>query len=90
MSNVLHAKFFNEFIDMVDLCCALGWNERNGGNMSYRISDEDVAAINSDFSYEKPWTAIGVSVPNLANEFAAPEGGFMGDPNGYVTDGFPC
>lgn len=69
MSKVLNANFFNEFIDMVDLCCSLGWNERNGGNMSYRISDEDIEAIKSDFSYDKPWTAIGVSVPNLANEY---------------------
>ncbi len=69
MSKVLKAKFFNEFIDMVDLCCSLGWNERNGGNMSYRIATEDIEAIKDEFIFEKPWTSIGVTVANLANEY---------------------
>ena len=69
MSKVLNAKFFNEFIDMVDLCCALGWNERNGGNMSYRIATEDIEAIKDEFTFEKPWTSIGVTVANLASEY---------------------
>lgn len=69
MSKVLQAKFFNEFVDMVDLCCKLGWNERNGGNMSYRIKSEDVEMISSEFLYDKSWNPIGVTVKNLANEY---------------------
>lgn len=69
MNKVINASFFNEFIDMVDLCCSLGWNERNGGNISYRIKTEDVEAVKEDFCYDKPWMPIGVTVQNLANEF---------------------
>ncbi len=69
MSKVTSATFFNEFIDMCDLCCSLGWNERNGGNISYRISESDVESVKCDFTYDRPWTEIGVTVENLANEF---------------------
>lgn len=69
MAKVTDASFFNEFIDMVDLCCYLGWNERNGGNMSYRIKAEDIDAVREDLSFDSPWTPIGVTVKNLANEF---------------------
>lgn len=69
MSKVTTSWFFNEFIDMCDLCCSLGWNERNGGNMSYRIKDTDVAYVEEDFSFDRPWIPLGVSVKNLANEF---------------------
>lgn len=65
---VTEAWFFQEFIDSCDLCCRLGWNERNGGNMSYRIQKEDVESVKESFSFDRPWTPIGVSVPNLAGE----------------------
>ena len=65
---VTEACFFQEFIDSCDLCCRLGWNERNGGNMSYRIKKEDVESVKESFSFDRPWTPIGVSVPNLAGE----------------------
>lgn len=68
MAKVLKAKFFNEFINMAALCCSLGWNERNGGNMSYRIKKEDIDAIKTELSFDKQWTPIGVTVENLANE----------------------
>lgn len=69
MSKITTSWFFNEFIDMCDLCCSLGWNERNGGNMSYRISSDDVESVREDFSFDRPWTPLGVTVENLANEF---------------------
>lgn len=69
MAEVLNALFFNEFINMVDLCCQLGWNERNGGNISYRIKDEEVESVKDCFTYDKPWTPIGITVKNLGKEY---------------------
>lgn len=67
--DIKEAWFFREFLDTCDLCCRLGWNERNGGNMSYRIKAEDVEAIRDGFTFDKPWMPIGVTVKNLANEY---------------------
>ena len=46
-----------------------GWNERNGGNVSYRIKTEEIAPFSADLRADAPWKAIGVTVPNLAGEY---------------------
>ena len=66
---VLDAKFVKQFIQMCDDGWHQGWHERNGGNASYRIKEEEVDSVREDFSYERPWTPIGTSVPTLAGEF---------------------
>ena len=48
---------------------AQGWHERNGGNLTYRMKDEDVKSVQSVFSYQREWEDIGAEVPKLANEY---------------------
>ncbi len=67
--SISEEKFFREFVNTCDLCCRLGWNERNGGNMSYRLKAEEVQKVKSDFSYDAPWQPIGLTAANLGNEF---------------------
>lgn len=43
-----------------------GWNEANGGNLSYLMTPEEVSACEPDFSFERPWTELGVEAPGLA------------------------
>lgn len=47
-----------------------GWHERNGGNVTYRLTAEDVASCRS-FFYDTPgsWMPLDVPAPNLAGEF---------------------
>ena len=46
-----------------------GWHERNGGNLTYRMKAEEVEACKEYFTYDKPWTPLGVTAENLAGEF---------------------
>ncbi|MBQ6334951.1 MAG: rhamnulose-1-phosphate aldolase [Erysipelotrichaceae bacterium] len=46
-----------------------GWHERNGGNLSYRLTDEEVAEVRDQFNENSEWQDIGTSVPDLANEY---------------------
>jgi len=46
-----------------------GWHERNGGNLSYRMTAEEVAACRPWFDETGPWLPLGVAAPNLADEF---------------------
>ena len=46
-----------------------GWHERNGGNLSYRMTEEEVKEVKSQFNEEAEWKEIGTSVPDLANEY---------------------
>ena len=49
-----------------------GWHERNGGNLTYRMTPEDVSSCRS-FFYDNPssWVAMGVQADNLRGEFFA-------------------
>ena len=65
---VLEAPFAKAFIQMADDGWRLGWHERNGGNLSYRIKPEEVDTVRDDFD-PKDWTPIGTTVPDLAGEY---------------------
>lgn len=65
---VLEAKFIQDFIKLCDEGYRKGWHERNGGNLSYRIKDEEIASI-KECLHEDEWHNIGTEVPDLKNEY---------------------
>jgi len=46
-----------------------GWHERNGGNLSYRMRDEEVEEVREYLNENSEWREIGTEVPLLANEY---------------------
>lgn len=47
-----------------------GWHERNGGNLTYRMTDEEVEAARPFFAAEpRPWVEMGVTGENLAGAY---------------------
>lgn len=72
MDNVLDAPFVKGFIRMCGDGWRLGWHERNGGNLSYRIKSEEMDEIRPLLDRGRKageWTSIGTDVPGLAGEF---------------------
>ncbi|MBQ9065199.1 MAG: rhamnulose-1-phosphate aldolase [Blautia sp.] len=66
---ILDTKFVRGFVKMADDGFKQGWHERNGGNLSYRLKDEEVQEIRPRLNDHSEWQPIGTSVPGLANEF---------------------
>lgn len=66
---VLEAKFAQGFIRMCNDGWEQGWHERNGGNLSYRMKEEEVEEVKDSLCFDKEWREIGTSVPELAGEF---------------------
>ncbi len=66
---VTDSKCVQGFIRMCTDGWELGWHERNGGNLSYRMKDEEVEELKSNFTDKNDWQEIGTSVPNLAGEY---------------------
>ena len=66
---VTDAKFVQGFIRMCSDGFEQGWHERNGGNLSYRIKDEEIKEVASELKTDRPWQSIGTSVPKLAKEY---------------------
>lgn len=67
--DILETGFVKSFIRMADDGWKLGWHERNGGNLTYRIKPEEVEEVKPFFDYGKPFLPIGTSVPGLAGEY---------------------
>ena len=67
--SILDVEIIKSYIRMCNDGWLQGWHERNGGNLTYRMTDNEVAECTPFFSYDKPWTDLGVSAENLAGEF---------------------
>jgi len=67
-TNILEANFINKIREIINFMWEKGWDERNGGNVSYRLTEEEVEKyvdtenIKSRFELEK-------AIPKLAGEF---------------------
>lgn len=67
--NILDLEFIKGFIRMCSDGFYQGWHERNGGNLTYRMKDEEVKLVYDEFVFDREWTNIGTEVPNLAGEY---------------------
>ncbi len=66
---VLESEFAQRFIRMCDDGYHRGWHERNGGNLSYRMIQEEVDQVKDDLSLNGDWHEIGTEVPTLKDEY---------------------
>ena len=66
---VLETNFARDFIRMCDDGFQQGWHERNGGNLSYRLTDTEIDSIQYRLMPALEWIPIGTSVPGLAHDF---------------------
>ena len=69
-----NTAFLEGFIRLCDDGWVQGWHERNGGNLSYRLTEEDRAAIAPQLRADAPWQPIGAAVPALGGSFFAVTG----------------
>lgn len=66
---ILDVRFVKGFIRMCNDGWEQGWHERNGGNLSYRIREEEIEEVRDYLSYDDEWKPIGTSVPELKKEY---------------------
>ena len=67
---MLDISIVKKYIRMADDGWHQGWHERNGGNLTYRLTDAEVAEITPFLDAEpRPWVNMGVTGENLAGEF---------------------
>lgn len=66
---VLEAKFVKQFIRVCDNGYKKGWHERNGGNLSYRMKEEEIESVKEELNLNAEFKPIGAHVPSLKNEY---------------------
>jgi len=67
--NITEHEAIKGFVRLCDDGFRMGWHERNGGNLTYRMKDNEAYECRR-FFYPNPreWTPCGVAVENLAGE----------------------
>lgn len=66
--NRVEVEFMKGFIRMAEDGFWLGWHERNGGNLSYRIKPDQVQLVRSFFT-EGNYKPLPMRIPNLSGEY---------------------
>jgi rhamnulose-1-phosphate aldolase len=76
LMNILDVDFAQNFVRSAAMSFAQGWHERNGGNLSYRLTSSDIQAARacSDFltpddTQTSTWQNIDIPVPGLTGEY---------------------
>lgn len=68
-------EFVQGFARMCNDGWLQGWHERNGGNLTYRLTDEEVEQATPFFDEEPhPWVQMGVCAPSMAGKFFMAKG----------------
>ncbi|MFV0441573.1 MAG: rhamnulose-1-phosphate aldolase [Lachnospirales bacterium] len=67
--SILEIKILKDFIRMCNDGFLQGWHERNGGNLTYRMTLDEVKTCSSFFTKSDTWFDLGVKGKNLGNEF---------------------
>lgn len=66
---ILDTTVIKDYIRMCTDGWDQGWHERNGGNLTYRMTANEVEDCRQYFSYDKPWVNMGVQADNLKGEY---------------------
>lgn len=69
LNSILDAGFVKDYIRTANEGYVRGWHERNGGNLSYRIKQEEVEAVSPFLNKTGEFVSIGATVPNLSGEY---------------------
>ncbi|MDO5088251.1 MAG: rhamnulose-1-phosphate aldolase [Leptotrichiaceae bacterium] len=69
MTDILERDFIKDFCSLCESGFRQGWHEMNGGNLSYRLKNEETEHIKDFFILTDNWIDIGISVPDLGREF---------------------
>ncbi|KAF6663028.1 rhamnulose-1-phosphate aldolase [Enterobacteriaceae bacterium EKM102V] len=69
MQSILASEFVKGMVKATSDMWLKGWDERNGGNVSLRLSEEEVSPYRADFCQEPRCFELSQSAPALANDW---------------------
>lgn len=62
-------SFFKEAIRFIGYGSSFGWHERNAGNISLRLSENEVASVKDLFDSSRDWVLLPYQVSEMSGEF---------------------
>ena len=68
-NSITEAPFIKGYAKMANEGYLRGWHERNGGNLTYRIKQEEIDEVKAFLDFSREFVPIGATVTNLKNEY---------------------
>jgi len=62
-------NFIEEFKKITQDAWKKGWHERNGGNLTYRLTEAEVEEAKTLFNEDGQWIDLNIEIENLKNEY---------------------
>ncbi len=69
IKNMTESSAIAECVHFCENAWHMGWHERNGGNLTYRMSEEEIEEARPLFQDTAPWVEMGLTAENLKGEF---------------------
>lgn len=69
MAGIRDFEVMRSFIRMCNDGWQQGWHERNGGNLTYRLRDSEIAQFEPFFRRDRGWVPMGVTAENLSGAY---------------------
>lgn len=66
---VLESRFAEGFIRMSNDGWLQGWHECHGGNLTYRLTSEEVDDVKEDLCYGDSWVSLPEAVPGIGGDY---------------------
>lgn len=66
---ITDSVFFREALRFIGYGSRMGWHERNAGNISLRLSREEVTSVKDDLSFDRDWIALAEPIAEMADEY---------------------
>lgn len=66
---VKDSVFFNEAIRFIGYGSYFGWHERNAGNVSLRLTVDEIESVKDDFDYNRELVYLPEAIPEMAGEY---------------------
>ena len=85
--DILELSVLKGFIRMCQDGWDQGWHERNGGNLTYRLTEEEANACRPYFESPREWVRLEVPAANLAGEYYLTLS--VTDSDGNVSNEYP-
>jgi rhamnulose-1-phosphate aldolase len=66
--DIKEARFIKSFEDVIAQMYRLGWDERNAGNVSYLLSDEEISTYKHAFNRQKTYD-LQLDIDDLVDNY---------------------
>ena len=65
---VIDTVFFKEALRFIGYGCNYGWHERNAGNISLRLTRDEIDLIKGELDFKREWINLPIPAPEMACE----------------------